>query len=67
MSTVMYYAIDLAAIALFIAAPFLAVRYPWTLMVTIPLILAWGTWALNRYWRWVRALGTNSEKAERMK
>jgi hypothetical protein len=55
--TVIYYVILIAGLAIFIGSPFLALQQPWTLAITVPLVLIWGVWVLSSYWRWVRTLG----------
>ena len=55
--TVVYYVVLIAGLAIFIASPFIALQLPWTLAITVPLILIWGVWVLSSYWRWVRTLG----------
>ena len=59
MSPVRFYALVVLGIAVLIAMPFLAISYPWTLLITFPIVFAWSVWVINHYWRWVRALGTN--------
>lgn len=55
--TLAYYVLLLGGIALFIAMPFAAIENPWTLLITVPLILIWGVWLLKEYWRWVYSVG----------
>src|SRR4051812_44564547 len=52
-----YYVALIGGVAIFVALPFVAIQQPWSLVITVPLVLIWGVWVLSSYWRWVRTLG----------
>jgi len=54
--TFLHYAVVFAGLALLCLSVYVIPDQPLWLVLFVPLLLAWSTWLLMEYWRWVRSL-----------